>query len=118
MAEVLRFDRSSLIGAGQGMLDAAADFERHAGGLLATVRGTGGTAWGGTSTGAEMDLLGDLLGDVCRLLHSHLHQTGGGIRAVADDLRWTEADTSAVVQGSGAPAVAHGPGAARAGRPV
>ncbi|GGQ17595.1 hypothetical protein [Streptosporangium pseudovulgare] len=109
MTEVLRFDRSLLSGAGQGMLDAAADFERHTGGLLATVRGTGDTAWGGTSTGAAMDRLGDLLDDVCRLLHSHLHQTGDGIRGMADDLRRTEADISAVVQD---------PGASHPGRPA
>ncbi|GAB2482831.1 hypothetical protein [Streptosporangium sandarakinum] len=117
MTEVLRFDRSSLVGAGQGLLDAAADFERRTGGLLATVRGTGDTAWGGTPTGAAMDRLGDLLDDVCRLLHSHLHQTGDGVRAMADDLLLAEADSAAAVQSPGSAAV-QSPGVPRAGRPV
>ncbi|MEU4698702.1 hypothetical protein [Nonomuraea dietziae] len=102
MTQVFRFDRSSLMGASHGLLDAATDFQRHTGSLLATVRGTADTAWGGTSVGAAMDRLGDLLDDACRVLHSNLRQSGDGIRTMSDDLRRVEADASAV-HGSGIP---------------
>lgn len=101
MTQVFRFDRSSLRAAGEGLQDAAAGFERHTGSLLATVRGTAETAWGGTSVGAAMDRLGDLLDDACRLLHSNLRQTGDGVRAMADDLRLAEAEASAAVPSTG-----------------
>ncbi|MBB6348323.1 hypothetical protein ACWGH8_42705 [Nonomuraea muscovyensis] len=109
MSDGYRFDRSSLSGAGHGLLDAAADFERHTGGLLATVRGTGDTAWGGTSVGVAMDRLGDLLDEACRVLHGNLHRTGDGVRSMADDLRLTEADAVATVNAAG-PGIP-GPGA-------
>ncbi|MEO3806588.1 hypothetical protein [Nonomuraea sp. B1E8] len=107
MAEDIRFDRSSLTSAGEGFLDAAADFERHTGSLLASVRGAAETAWGGTSVGVAMDRLGGLLDDACRVLHSNLHQTGDGIRTMADDFRATEAAASAAVPDPGVPGTRH-----------
>ncbi|NUW31483.1 hypothetical protein HTZ77_08605 [Nonomuraea sp. SMC257] len=101
MTQVYRFDHSSLSSAGDGLLDAAAEFERHTGNLLATMVNTGDTAWGGTPVGAAMDRLGDLLGDACGVLRLNLHRTGDGIRDMADDLRRAETDTYAGVQDAG-----------------
>lgn len=103
MSKGYTFDRSSLRGAGQGLLEAATDFERHTGALLAAARGTGGTAWGGTSVGVAMDRLGDLLEEVCGVLHANLRGTGDGFQAMADDLQGAEQDAVATVQ-AGAPA--------------
>ncbi|WP_101786784.1 hypothetical protein [Nonomuraea indica] len=116
MQEGYTFDRSSLRGAGQGMLEAATDFERHTGALLAAVRGTGGTAWGGTSVGMAMDRLGDLLEEVCGVLHANLRGTGDGFQAMADDLRGAEQDAVATVQAGAPPAPGAGAHAAPGAR--
>ncbi|GAA4231062.1 hypothetical protein FHR32_004873 [Streptosporangium album] len=98
MSEELRFDHASLNEAGRHLLDTADLFRRHTGNLLAVVHGTGGTAWGGSATGQDMDQLTELLHQACGRLHGNLYLTGEGVQTMAHTMRVNELDIQDTIQ--------------------
>lgn len=103
MGEELRSDHASLIRAGRDLVDAAALFRRHTDDLLAVVRGTGGTAWGGGVTGVLMDGLAELLHQTCGRLHGNVHLTGLALQEMGHAVAMTEHDVSAAIEAGDPP---------------
>ncbi|MEV4160492.1 hypothetical protein [Nonomuraea dietziae] len=87
--------QASLEAAARGMEESAVALRRHADALLASVRGSGLSAWGGTGLGRSVDGLADLAGEACALLRDNLHLTGAGLRAMAGEARLAEAVSAA-----------------------
>ncbi|TDD17842.1 hypothetical protein [Nonomuraea diastatica] len=101
MSAGIRFDQKSLEAAGQHLQDVSTEFQQRTQALFVAVRGTGETAWGGSTAGMAMDGLTDLLEQACAHLHGNLRLTGEGITAMARDFRGSEHAAQEVVDAAG-----------------
>ncbi|WP_344880455.1 hypothetical protein [Nonomuraea antimicrobica] len=101
MSDEFRFDYSALSGGGRDLTDSVAAFRRRTDTLLATVHGTGGTAFGGTATGAEMDSLTDLLSQACEHLCGNMNGFGEAMQRMAEDIRLAELTIAEEVASTG-----------------
>ncbi|GAA2644985.1 hypothetical protein [Nonomuraea recticatena] len=98
MERELLFDDASMSGGAQHLREAGLLLRQHTDALLATVRGSGTTAWGGSDIGMDMEALHDLLDEVCGHLHRNIDLAGAGMDDMAKELRLAEADAVAGAQ--------------------
>ncbi|MGV9304031.1 MULTISPECIES: hypothetical protein [unclassified Nonomuraea] len=103
MGRELRFDDASLSGAAQHLRETVRAMQWHTDSLLATVRGTGTSVWGGGDLGQAMDELSDLLDEACRHLRGNIDLTCTGVDDMVRELRLTEAATAAGARALGSP---------------
>ncbi|WP_214415502.1 hypothetical protein [Sphaerisporangium fuscum] len=101
MSQEYLSQHSSLNEAGLRLLDAADLFQRHTSDLLAAVRGTGGTAWGGSVTGMVMNELADLLHQSCAHVHGNLNRIGEAVHKMERHTRASELEVEAAARAVG-----------------